>query len=996
MIGLDFGSDSLKVGLVQPGRPIEIVTNFQSKRKTPTCITFYKGERMFGSDSLALMPRKPELSFTKVHRMIGRTASDPLVTELKNQYFPFDIYTYKNETNSGSSQRTDPADGALLVRQVPEGGLKSGQDVSAIPYNSPEEMMAMLMRHVNDMTQEFGGKRVKDIVITVPSFYTQHERAAIQSAAEIADFRVLSLIDENTAAALHYGIDRVYEEPYNVLLYNMGASAVQVSVVKYSSYVVKDAGKNKTIGQFEVLGKGWDSSLGGFNFDVKLAELLAERFNKEWAKKKTFKAGSDLKNHVLPMTKLRIQANKIKEVLSANAEYPVRAEQLHAEVDLSTKVTRTEFEEYCDELFKRLTLPIDAALATAGLTLDQINAVELLGGGVRMPKVKKVLDEYFAAVNHAAVPGSNSTGKIEVGQHLNGDEAMALGAAFRAADLSPSFRVRKVGIIDRSMYGIGVQLNSLPAVVDEKVSGGIFNLLKSTFSKKTEETIQENTKDTELWQKNTVLYSPSSQVPGKTKTVAINHDQDILCSVSYDTSIAGSQTLPPSIESLLAVYNVTGVRDFVKEHESKALGVPKVLLTFSLDASGIVSLTKAEATLDLPKPVVEESKEEGSTEETGVDDAKINDDGEPVGETSENATAAEPESDSSSEKSEETDKEDKKEESTTAKESTLRKESAAKKAAKEKAKKANLKKTKAKGAEDHVLRVPLVITENLHVITPPRMSTFQINASKAKLDALDKADETRRQREAAINELEAFILSIKNKYSDDEREYATISTEEQRNEVLAMGTQLEEWLYEDEAKVADTTVFKGKLKDLKKLANPIFERLAENKDRPQAVSTAMKSLEAVRSKLANWTETRPWVTDEEKEKVIELVNIAEKWLEEKQIAQAALEAHVTPAFHSAEVPKQLKPVATAFDLLLKKKKPEPPKPVKLNVTAGNETDGASSAEGTESVKVDLESEPEASAQGGAENASQTETDAKSETGAETPAEETAQTETPEL
>ena len=123
---------------------------------------------------------------------------------------------------------------------------------------------------------------------------------------------------------------------------------------------------------------------------------------------------------------------KVKEVLSANNEYPIKAEQLHADVDLITKVTRTELEEACADLFARITTPIQTALDMANISLSNINAVELLGGGVRVPKVKKLLEDYFKQAN------------IDLGQHMNGDESMALGAAFRAANLSTAFRVRKV------------------------------------------------------------------------------------------------------------------------------------------------------------------------------------------------------------------------------------------------------------------------------------------------------------------------------------------------------------------------------------------------------------------------------------------------------------------------------------------------------------------------------------------------------------------------
>ena len=181
-------------------------------------------------------------------------------------------------------------------------------------------------------------------------------------------------------------------------------------------------------------------------------------------------------------------------------------------------------------------MPIDLALARANLTLNDIAAVELLGGGVRMPRVKKILDGYFAEA------------KVEVGQHLNGDEAMALGAAFRAANLSTAFRVRKIGATDISSFAINVRLETLPS---KPVSGGgLFGL----FAKK--EPVAANGEDAS-WNKFTALYPAGSYLPSKMKTVAFQYHEDISCSIEYSPDDA-EHPLPEGTNSLIAVYNVTG------------------------------------------------------------------------------------------------------------------------------------------------------------------------------------------------------------------------------------------------------------------------------------------------------------------------------------------------------------------------------------------------------------------------------------------------------
>merc|ERR1711871_1279294 len=261
--------------------------------------------------------------------------------------------------------------------------------------------------------------------------------------------------------------------------------------------------------------------------------------------------------------RLRNEAKKIKEGLSANSEYPFKAEQLHADLDITTWVTRADFEAASKNLTDRLTLPIEKALEMANLTLADINAVELLGGSVRMPQVKKKLEEYFGDA------------KLELGQHMNGDEAMALGAAFRAANLSTAFRVRKVGSSDISTFGVRVKLENLPK--DQSKGGCVFGL----FNGKKDDT-------SSVWEKETSVFPIKSPIPSKTKTLAFNHDNDILCRIEYETH---HKDVPP----LLGVFNITGISEFAKDTVAKGLGVPKVHLSFSLDSSGVVALNKAEA-----------------------------------------------------------------------------------------------------------------------------------------------------------------------------------------------------------------------------------------------------------------------------------------------------------------------------------------------------------------------------------------------------------------
>lgn len=868
VIGINIGSDNFKVAIVQPGDPLEIVTNFQSKRKTPTCVTFYKGERSFGADSYALMARKPELTFTRLLRTLGRTPEHPHVSkQFKSHYFPYEIYS--NETWGGTSFKQEET------------------------YYTPEELIAMLLQHAKDMTKNYGGKAIRDCVITVPSSFTQRERSAMYTAADIADVKVLTLIEENTAAALHFGIDRVFDEPHNVLFFNMGSSEVQVSIVTYSSYPVKEGGKNKTIGQFEVVGKGWDSDLGCFNFDVRLAELLANRFNEVWGKKASGK-GKDLKDFVRPMTRLRMEAVKIREVLSANNEVPVKAEQLHAEVDLITKVTRADLEAACDDLINRILLPIQTALTDANLTLADIKAVELLGGGVRMPKVKKVLEEYFKPAN------------LELGQHLNGDEAMALGSAFRAANLSTAFRVRKVGISDILSFGVSVHLETLPKD-DTGFFKSIFSRLTGGADKKKDTTAEGDA----AWQKSASLYPKRSVVPSKTKTVAFQYDKDILCKLEYDDDV----TLPAGTDKTIAVYNITGVADFAKDAAAKGLALPKVHLSFALDSSGMVTLFKAEATVDVPQEEpTEAEKEAEAKDEAAANATEVDAAG---NETDTNSTA----SNETATKKKKTDKKEKK---------------------------------KEKSKKETVLRRTLPFEENHVLVSPSTWSPAMISAARNRLKILNAADEARKAKEQAMNDLESYMYKVKNRVTDDEKDLAKVSSEEQRQAVLELCSQTDEWLYEEGAK-GDIATFKTKQSQISKLAEPIFLRFSELTARPAAVEKARKAITEVRIKVAEWDTKMPHISEEEKSKLLDTVAKVESWLDEKEEKQKSLPDTVEAAFMAEDVPAQLKTLGLQFEKLLKKPKPAPVKPAPSNTTsATNETNSTVTGDNTtEPIKVEV-------------------------------------------
>ena len=370
---------------------------------------------------------------------------------------------------------------------------------------TPEELVSMVLKHAEEITIAYSKEKgndfttVQDCVLTVPSFATQAERQAYLDAAALAEFKVLGLIEENTAAALNFGMDKTYEEPKIFLFYNLGASALQVSVIKYHVYEVpesKYSKKTKKIGSIEVLGKAWDQTLGGQAFDNRLVEYMADHFNREWRKARGH--NEDVRDVPRAMTKIRLQANKVKHVLSANQEIPVHMDSLHDDMSLSMHVTREQFEELCEDLMERAVAPVHNAIKMANLTLDEIDEIELIGGGMRVPKVQTDL--------------SAALGGKELGLHINSDESIALGASFFGANVSTAFRVRSVGLTDINPFPVKVSLKNL----DEKTKKG-----------------------EEPFNKEATVFKAQGKL-GVKKTITFTHDSDVHCALDY----ADAETLP--------------------------------------------------------------------------------------------------------------------------------------------------------------------------------------------------------------------------------------------------------------------------------------------------------------------------------------------------------------------------------------------------------------------------------------------------------------------
>jgi molecular chaperone DnaK (HSP70) len=310
-----------------------------------------------------------------------------------------------------------------------------------------EEVTAMMLEHVREMSEKFGETSVKDCAITVPNFWNRDTRIRMLNSATAAGLNVLTLVNENTAAAFYYGLDRLdVEKDVFVIFYNLGASYLQTTLVRYSTVNTTSLNSSKTIEFVEILAQTFDEHLGGSTFDALLAEYLADKFE---ASHKV-----SVKDNKKVMTRLVVQANIAKKVLSASRVSLVIVNNIYKGIDFSYNLKREELESLINSYSERLVKPIKDALEIAGVSKEQVLFLEILGGVSRIPRVQDIIKE--------------STG-FDCSTHLNGDESMAHGSALLAANFSSIVQVKPLWLKDVSQKKITAKFLDLEKNVLEEL-----------------------------------------------------------------------------------------------------------------------------------------------------------------------------------------------------------------------------------------------------------------------------------------------------------------------------------------------------------------------------------------------------------------------------------------------------------------------------------------------------------------------------------------------